>query len=70
MQYHVIHPWQSYQKPLLLTQIPLLEYPQDFFPMLDIPNIYEALRLGPNNSTEPYGSCPFTYERWVLAPTI
>ena len=35
-----------------------------------IPNIYEALSLGPNNSTKLFGSCPFTYKSWALAPAM
>ena len=27
------------------------------------PKVYEALSLGPNNSTKLFGSCPFTYKK-------
>ena len=38
--------------------------------MLGIPNINEALSLGPNTSTNLLGSCPFTYKSWALAPVM
>ena len=38
--------------------------------VLGIPNIYEALSLGPNNSTKLFGSCPFTNKSWALAPAM
>ena len=38
--------------------------------VLGIPNIYEALSFGPNNSTKLFGICPFTYESWALAPAM
>ena len=38
--------------------------------LLGIPNIYEALSLGLNNSTKVFGSCPFTYNRWALPPVM
>ena len=42
----------------------------DIDPVLGIPNIYEALSLGPNNSTKLFGSCQFTYKSWALAPAM
>ena len=36
-----------------------------FFSVLGIPNIYEALSLGPNNSTKFFGSCLFSNKSWA-----
>ena len=38
--------------------------------LLGIPNIYEALSLGPNNSTKLLGGCPFTHKSGTLAPAM
>ena len=38
--------------------------------MLGIPNIYEALSLGPNNSTKLFGRCLFSNKSWALAPAM